>query len=314
MADKDELMDAEERLLKAFQPGDQPEDQPGPDDETEADEVEVSESDEGDDDFYEVPVNGETRRVKFDDLVRAYQRNGGTEKALQEAAVARKEAEALREQARHQAQQHVSAAERRRQELEQRLSEVAGLIGDIKEPDPSSFNADPIGYMEQRAHYDSFQKKLMKIRETQQQIQQQRQQDYNNKVAQWGQAQHKALLAKHPELEKPEEWTRIASYVQKEYGISAQELQTEVARNPYLRHHSVWSGWFKAAKRDEALAKQSSKSGAVSAPRTLPPGTAKRPGSVATRKLTETRARLVKDGSVESATDHLVQLLGKGSR
>lgn len=319
--DEDSVVEASDRLLRAMMPPGQEATEPEEDQETPGDEPGVSDSDEPesevadaeddaeDEDWFEVSANGQTQRVRLQELVRAYQINAGSQKALQEAALARKEAQEALQRAQQQAQGHLTAAEQRRQYVEQRLGEVEALIGDVPEPDASLLQTDPIGYMEQQARYADFQKKLGQIRQKRAEIEQSRLHEINDRINRWSADQRNRLIQKHPELEKPEEFNRIISYLQREYGVSGQEIQNAVQNTPFLKHHAVWSAWYKAAKRDEAVSGQSKKAEPKSAPRVLPPGTAKKPQSVGARKLGETRAKFLKSGDVESASDHIAQLL-----
>lgn len=127
--------------------------------EAEADDAEVDddsgeEDDEGDEedddeqeqpDSYTVTVDGEEVVVTLDELKRSYSGQKYIQKGMQEAAEAKKQAEAMTADL----QQKSAFVEQLAQRLQQ-----GGIMQPPQAPDPQMINSDPIGYMEAKANYD----------------------------------------------------------------------------------------------------------------------------------------------------------------
>ncbi|MDF3607561.1 hypothetical protein PE067_16255 [Paracoccus sp. DMF-8] len=132
-------------------------------------EIAADEGDEDDDDEQDegpqeqriiVKVDGEEREVTLDDLKRSYSGQAYIQKGMQEAAEAKKQAEAVFQQL-QEGRNAVAALYQRMQAGQLALAPTP--------PDPELINTDPFGYLRQK---EAFEVKLQEYRQQQAQIQQ----------------------------------------------------------------------------------------------------------------------------------------------
>ena len=138
--------------------------------EEEVEEIEASDSDDEDlidepsqeePDFYSVKVNGQERQVTLDDLKQGYSGQEYVQQGMQDVANKRKEAENVYEALNNERQQLA--------EIYQQLQN-GGVAQPPTKPTKETFEADPIGYMqenlayeEKKAEYDSQMAQLQNV-------------------------------------------------------------------------------------------------------------------------------------------------------
>ena len=202
-------------------------------DEDEAeDEADANEADADDEDIedeetdadekpetFKVKVDGEEVEVTLDELKRDYSGQKYIQKGMQQAAEARKQAEALFNTLQNERQQFFATVQQVQQQ---------GLMTPPQKPSEDLLNKDPIGYMQENAKYE---KQLASYQQQMAQLQEQaiRQQQLEQQAAQvMLQEQAQRLIQMIPEFADAEKANQIKSALVKvgseAYGFAAEEL------------------------------------------------------------------------------------------
>jgi len=284
----DEEADAEEIEAEA-------EDAEVDDDDGETDE----EGDEDDDeqeqpDSYTVTVDGEEVAVTLDELKRSYSGQKYIQKGMQEAAEAKKQAEAMTAEL----QQKSAFVEQLAKQLQQ-----GGVQAPPQAPDPEMINSDPIGYMEARARYDqqmqAYNDQQQKLTYFQQEKQQMLAQQRQQFVAQ----QAEILKQEIPEFADPQKAEAVKGRLVEageSYGLTKEELGQIID----ARYVKILND---AAKYRELQASKKTVTEKAKKARPMVKGGAKKrtdPKAVQRAKLKE---RLKKTGSLEDAASLLLE-------
>lgn len=195
--------------------------------EADADEAEVNDEDSEDEETdadkkpetFKVKVDGEEVEVTLDELKRDYSGQKYIQKGMQQAAEARKQAEALFNTLQSERQQFFATVQQVQQQ---------GLMTPPQKPSEDLLNKDPIGYMQENAKYE---KQLASYQQQMAQLQEQaiRQQQLEQQAAQvMLQEQAQRLIQMIPEFADAEKANQIKSALVKvgneAYGFSAEEL------------------------------------------------------------------------------------------
>ena len=153
-----------------------------------------SEPDSEESQTYTVKVDGEEVEVTLDDLKRGYSGQQYVQKGMQQAAEARKQAEAV-----------YADLMRGRQELAQIIEQARdGKLVPPKPPSRELLDSDPIEYMSQQAAYsDKMNEYQQMSQQVQQQLQMQAQHEERAKQ-QYMAVEAQKLVEKMPELSDPE--------------------------------------------------------------------------------------------------------------
>lgn len=198
------------------------------DDEAEADED--AEADDGDDeeeetdadekpDTFKVKVDGEEVEVTLDELKRDYSGQKYIQKGMQQAAEARKHAEAIYNTLQNERQQFLATLQQVQQQ---------GVVTPPEKPNAELLDQDPIGYMQANARYEAQMAEYQK-QQTQLQEQAARQQQLARQAHQMQvQEQAQRLVEMIPEFADQEKAGKLkADLLQtgsEAYGFSAEEL------------------------------------------------------------------------------------------
>jgi len=209
------------------------------DDEAEADELDDDEDDSDDEDegedeeeteekLHTVKVNGETREVTYDELVRGY----SGQAFIQEGMERNKQMEKELRQQEAQYQQLASTVAQERQALLQAYEQATqtGFMPEPVEPDPSLLESDPVAYFEQDAQYRQ-QSKAYAAQRQQLEYHQQQQLAYQQQQREAVKQQaFSALREEVPELRDAKTAPKFAKQMQKTaqevYQLSAQDLES----------------------------------------------------------------------------------------
>jgi len=195
--------------------------------EADADEADANDEDSEDEETdadkkpetFKVKVDGEEVEVTLDELKRDYSGQKYIQKGMQQAAEARKQAEALFNTLQNERQQFFATVQQVQQQ---------GLMTPPQKPSEDLLNKDPIGYMQENAKYE---KQLASYQQQMAQLQEQaiRQQQLEQQAAQvMLQEQAQRLIQMIPEFADAEKANEIKSALVKvgneAYGFSAEEL------------------------------------------------------------------------------------------
>lgn len=180
---------------------------------------------------YTVKVDGKTEQVTLEELTRSYSGQAYIQKGMQEAALARKEAEALAQTLQSERQQFLATLNNIQQH---------GIMEAPKQPDISMINTNPIGYMQEKAKYDlkfqEYQNQQRQLVEENRRFTAQQEQALQAKVAEEAQK----VVAAIPDFavpEKAEKLYRNMVQAASKYGFSAEEVgQLTDARYVKLLH------------------------------------------------------------------------------
>ena len=168
---------------------------------------------------FKVKVDGEEVEVTLDELKRDYSGQKYIQKGMQQAAEARKQAEALFNTLQNERQQFFATVQQVQQQ---------GLMTPPQKPSEDLLNKDPIGYMQENARYEkqlaSYQQQMAQLRD-----QALRQQQLEEQAAQvMLQEQAQRLIQLIPEFADAEKANQIKSALVKigseAYGFAAEEL------------------------------------------------------------------------------------------
>lgn len=164
-------------------------------DEYEETEYEAAEEEPDTNTYYAVKVDGQEVQVTLDQLKQGYSGQQYVQKGMQQAAEARKQAEAS-----HQ------ALTQERQQLQQLVGQLQnGAITPPVEPVRSEYQNDPIGYMEAKMEYED---QVQKWGAVQQQLQAQTQAEQQARQA-LAQQEAQILMDKIPELRDADKATQF---------------------------------------------------------------------------------------------------------
>lgn len=168
---------------------------------------------------FAVKVDGKDVEVTLDDLKRSYSGQGYIQKGMQEAADARKQAQAMIANLQAEQAKFLEAVQAVQQQ---------GLISPPQKPDPKMLDTDPIGYMRDVAEYD---RKAGEYRQQQAQLQQveaQRKALEDAKYQEYVAEQVATLTQKIPEFADPQKAVAMRDKLIKAgmeaYGFSAGEM------------------------------------------------------------------------------------------
>lgn len=189
--------------------------------ETEADEDEESEETDAEEEApasYIVKVDGKPMQVTLEELTRSYSGQAYIQKGMQEAAAAKKEADALAQTLQAERQQFLATLNTLQQQ---------GIMEAPKQPDIALINTDPIGYMQERAKYDlklqEYQNQQRQLYDQHQRFMAQQEQARQAKIAE----EMQKVVAAIPDFAVPEKATVLyQNMVQaaSKYGFSAEEV------------------------------------------------------------------------------------------
>lgn len=169
---------------------------------------------------FTVKVDGRDVQVTLEDLKRGYSGQAYIAKGMQEAAAARKEAEALSQ-----------TLQRERDQFLQTIEQISqrGFMQPPTAPDVALIDKDPIAYQKARAKYDIA---MQEYQQQQQAIQYQRQQQQaaqQRQMQELVQGQMQALMQAIPEFGDPEKRPKLVGELTKvgvsTYGFSQQEME-----------------------------------------------------------------------------------------
>jgi len=172
--------------------------------------------------LYAVKVDGAEKQVTLEELKRDYSGQAYIQKGMQEAAAARKEAESIFQTLQTERQQFLATLENIQQQ---------GVMRAPQAPDIRLMDTDPIGYMQQKAHYDN---NVQDYQSQQRQIYDQAQR--HNALQEQArkeelQQQTRRLIEAIPEFGDPEKapvlQNKLLQFASK-YGLSAEEVASTV--------------------------------------------------------------------------------------
>lgn len=282
-------------------------DEDADEEEVEAEDAEVSdddgeEDDEGEEDdseqeppeSYTVTVDGKEEAVTLDELKRSYSGQKYIQKGMQEAAEARKQAEAIQADL----QQKSAFVEQFVQQLQQ-----GGVQAPPTPPDPQLINSDPIGYMEAKANYDqevqAYQDQQQKLSYFQQEKQQMMQQQRQEFVKQ----QAELLKQEIPEFADPQKAEAVKGRLVQagqEYGLSQEELG-QIIDARYVKILNDAAKYRELQKSKKTVSEKAKKA------RPMVKGGAKKRVDPKAAQREKIKARLKKTGSLEDAASLLLE-------
>jgi len=275
------------------------EDAEADDDEADDADDEDGEADEGDGQeepkSFKVKVDGEEIEVTLNDLTRSYAGQKHIQQGMQQAAAARKEAEAL--------YHNLQAAQQQVLEFANRL-QTEGVRPVPQAPDIAMMDSDPIGYMQDKAKYDvqvaEYQAQQKQIQAMSAQQAEMQKLAYTEFVKQQAQELAKAIPDFGDAQKAQQLKARIVKTGQNEYGLSEAELG-QIADSRYVRV------LYDAMRWNELQASKAAAKKAPEAPRNVKPK-AKRPvpkNVERSRNLEKAR----KSGKPEAFVDLLLKKL-----
>lgn len=170
---------------------------------------------------FTVKVDGRDVQVTLEDLKRGYSGQAYIAKGMQEAAAARKEAEAIAQTVQREREQFLQAIEQFNQQ---------GILRPPSPPDAALIDKDPIAYTKARAKYDA---EMQQYQQQQWQIQQQRQVQeaaQQRQMQEMVRGQVEALVQAIPEFADPEQRQKLVGELTQTgvstYGFSQQEMES----------------------------------------------------------------------------------------
>jgi hypothetical protein len=195
--------------------------------EADADEADADDEDNEDEetdadekpDTFKVKVDGEEVEVTLDELKRDYSGQKYIQKGMQQAAEARKQAEALFNTLQSERQQFIATVQQVQQQ---------GLMEPPQKPSEDLLSKDPIGYMQENARYEkqlaAYQQQMAQLQD--QALRQRQLEEQASQVMLQEQAQR--LIEMIPEFADAEKANEIKSALVKvgteAYGFAAEEL------------------------------------------------------------------------------------------
>ena len=235
-----------------------------------------------------VKVDGEEVAVTLEDLKRSYSGQGKIQRGMQEAAEARKQAE--------QQKQQLDAAMQELSQMYQRIQQT-GFKTPPVEPDQSSFDTDPIGYMEAKMKYDNELKEFTAEQTRMQQMQAYQQRQMQEAQQAMIQAEAEKLRQVIPELSDPKRAPQFKADLVKygsEYGFTQEELGGMVDSRAFQVLADAMK-WRKSQTNRKAAEKKVEASRKVIKPK------AKLKTDPKVKKQRDTQSKLKKTGSIDDA-------------
>lgn len=172
--------------------------------------------------LYDVKVNGKVEQRTLEELKQGFAGQAHIQRGMQENAAVRKEVESIFQTLQTERQQFLATLENIQQQ---------GVMKAPQAPDIRLMDTDPIGYMQQKAHYDN------NVQEYQSQQRQLYEQDQRHKALQEQarqaelQQQTRRLIEAIPEFGDPEKapvlQNKLLQFASK-YGLSAEEVASTV--------------------------------------------------------------------------------------
>jgi hypothetical protein len=225
VGDTEDLEDDEESEEESEDDEEEDSEEDDADDETddEDDDEEEEEEESEEDDFFEVRVAGETRKVSLDQLKENFSKGEDYTRKTQHAAEARREADA-----------ELEAARKARNEYGERLDVLGTALAEAmpQEPDWEQLRRDkPQDYLMQRADWQARQDKLQKVAEERARVAQEQEQDSLRERQKLMTAEAERLVEAIPEW-KDEEVAKAETASLREEGLlrgfTAEELDAVV--------------------------------------------------------------------------------------
>ena len=263
------------------------------DDEEDDGDTDQAEDEGQPEELHTVTVDGVEIKVTTDELRRGYSGQQYIQQGMREVAEARKQVQTMAETL----QAELAQAQR----LQQRL---ANPVQPPKAPDVALAQTDPIGYMQQRAQYES---QLAEFQEQQGMIAaaQQRQ-------AAFSAAQHEQMLQQQvarlkeavPEFADPDTAKKLREALidvgSREYGYSPEELSQIVDARQIRILHDAYK------YRQQQRARSEAKQKVADAPKVMKAGPKPKPNASKKAKAQQTKARMAKTGSVDDVANFLL--------
>ena len=270
---------------------------------SEEDDGEAIDTEEDDDDpeeeapeqptLYDVPVDGQIKKVTLEELTQSFSGQSYIQKGMQEAADLKKQAEsqltALQEQ-----QLQLAA-------LHQNLQQNGAIPAPVR-PDPTLASTDPIGYVEamgkfeaENAAYTAQQQEFSRVTQEQTQAQQRAMQSHL-------QEQRKILEREIPEFSDPEKGKQLMTDLRttgQKYGFSDEELSglTDARAVSILHKAMLWDNLQNGKGVADKKAKKARPVVTPKAPRKL---------NKVAKARDEAKKRLKQTGSVDDAVSLLM--------
>lgn len=243
---------------------------------------------------YTVKVDGKEIEVTLEDLKREYSGQAYIQKGMQQAAEAKKQADALYQTLQQQQAEVIAFAEQIRQQ---------GFKQPPAVPDMAMLETDPIGYMQAEARY---RKELGEFQAQQQQVQTlatRQSQLQSQALADFVKEQGRILQERIPEFSDPKRAGEITGKIRKTgvetYGFSEAELDTITdARHVQVLHDAM--RW-----RELQVGKATAVKKPINAPRNVVPQPRRSEPAQLARKREIEQAR--KSGKAESFVDLLLK-------
>lgn len=266
----------------------------GDEDDATAEDAENDDDEYDEDQLVTVKVDGKTQQVTLKELKRGYSGQQYVQQGMQQAAEARKQAEAV-----------YSALLQERQQVAQMLQQAqqGGIPQPPQEPSKELFQTDPIGYMEQKMKYDEDVQAYQSQMAQYAQVVQQQSQAEQVALEAYLRQQQQQLLAMEPELADPEvagQWKeKLLAKAPEFYGYTAEEISGVMDHRALrvladaLRYRELQAG--KAGAQKKAQAEARKQRGKV-----LKPG-AKRTAAPKQKALQQQKSRLKRTGRIEDA-------------
>ena len=243
--------------------------------------------------LHTVTVDGVEIQVTTDELRRGYSGQQYIQQGMREVAEARKQVQSMA--------QNLQAELAQVQNLQQRL---ANPVQQPKAPDVALAQTDPIGYMQQRAQYES---QLAEYHQQQEMLAaaQQRQ-------AAFSAAQHNEMLQQQvsrlkeaiPEFANPETAKKLRDALidvgSSEYGYAPEELSQIVDARQIRILHDAYK-W-----RQQQKARAEAKQKTATAPKVMKAGPKPMPNASKKAKTQQAKARMAKSGSVDDVANFLL--------
>lgn len=243
--------------------------------------------------LHTVTVDGVEIKVTTDELRRGYSGQQYIQQGMREVAEARKQVMAMA--------QNLQAELAQVDNLKQRL---ANPVQQPKAPDVALAQTDPIGYMQQRAKYES---QLAEYQQQQEMVAaaQQRQAAFNAmRHDEMLQQQVARLKEAIPEFADPESAKRLRDALidvgSSEYGYAPEELSQIVDARQIRILHDAYK-W-----RQQQKARAEVKQKTATAPKVMKAGPKPMPNASKKAKTQQAKARMAKTGSVDDVANFLL--------
>jgi hypothetical protein len=246
---------------------------------------------------YRVKVDGEELEVELDELVKGYSRTSDYQRKTQSLAEQRKAVEAERAK--------IEEAARYRDIYAQRLQVLEQALQSPEEDLTALKDQDPIGYAVRMAEKMERDRQLAAVRAERQQIESQRQAEYQGRMSQVLSSEAERLKAAIPEFADKDKADNVRKELKefaKTLGFSEEELSS-------VYDHRAIVALYKAAQYDKLVKGKAQTTKKVSeAPRMLKPGNTP-PRNVNDEKTNKLRKQLANSGKKSDAAELFKQFL-----